>query len=41
MIAPRPRIGIFITEPDSCAPIDREALADAFRLTPRQAAGNI
>jgi DNA-binding CsgD family transcriptional regulator/PAS domain-containing protein len=35
---PRPRVGIFIVEPDSCAPIDRDALADAFRLTPREAA---
>jgi DNA-binding CsgD family transcriptional regulator len=37
-IVPRPRVGIFITEPDGCPPIDRDALADAFRLTPREAA---
>ncbi|MGH8221806.1 MAG: LuxR C-terminal-related transcriptional regulator, partial [Woeseiaceae bacterium] len=34
----RPSVGIFISEPDVCAPIDRDALADAFRLTPREAA---
>jgi DNA-binding CsgD family transcriptional regulator len=35
---PRPSVGIFISEPDACPPVDREALADAFRLTPREAA---
>lgn len=35
---PRAFVGIFIAEPDVCAPIDRDALADAFRLTPREAA---
>ncbi len=34
---PAPRIAIFITEPDDCPPIDRDAIADAFRLTPREA----
>lgn len=35
---PAPRIAIFITEPDDGPPIDREAIADAFELTPREAA---
>jgi DNA-binding CsgD family transcriptional regulator len=35
---PRPCVGIFVSEPDACPPIDRDALADAFRLTPREAA---
>ena len=35
---PRPSVGIFVSEPDVCPPVDREALADAFRLTPREAA---
>jgi DNA-binding CsgD family transcriptional regulator len=35
---PRPCVGIFISEPDVCPPVDRDALADAFRLTPREAA---
>jgi DNA-binding CsgD family transcriptional regulator len=35
---PRPSVGIFVSEPDFCPPIDRDALADAFRLTPREAA---
>jgi DNA-binding CsgD family transcriptional regulator len=35
---PRPLVGIFISEPDVCPPLDRDALADAFRLTPREAA---
>jgi DNA-binding CsgD family transcriptional regulator len=35
---PRPSVGIFVTEPDVCGRIDRDALADAFRLTPREAA---
>jgi DNA-binding CsgD family transcriptional regulator len=34
----RPSVGIFVSEPDVCPPIDRDALADAFRLTPREAA---
>lgn len=34
----RPFVGIFVSEPDVCPPIDREALSDAFRLTPREAA---
>ena len=33
-----PRIAIFITEPDDGPPIDRDAIADAFGLTPREAA---
>jgi DNA-binding CsgD family transcriptional regulator len=33
-----PRIAIFITEPDDGPPIDRDAIADAFDLTPREAA---
>lgn len=32
-----PRIAIFITEPDDGPPIDRDAIADAFELTPREA----
>lgn len=32
-----PRIAIFVTEPDDCPPIDRDAIADAFRLTSREA----
>jgi DNA-binding CsgD family transcriptional regulator/PAS domain-containing protein len=32
-----PRVAIFITEPDDRPPIDRDAIADAFRLTPREA----
>ena len=36
--APAPRIAIFITEPDDGPPIDRDAIADAFELTPREAA---
>ena len=35
---PAPRIAIFITEPDDGPPIDRDAIADAFELTPREAA---
>lgn len=35
---PRPLVGIFVSEPDFCPPIDRDALADSFRLTPREAA---
>ena len=35
---PAPRIAIFITEPDDGPPIDRDAIADAFALTPREAA---
>jgi DNA-binding CsgD family transcriptional regulator len=35
---PRPSVGIFVTEPDACGRIDRDALADAFRLTPHEAA---
>jgi DNA-binding CsgD family transcriptional regulator len=35
---PRPSVGLFISEPDVRSPVDREALADAFRLTPREAA---
>jgi len=34
----RPFVGVFVSEPDVCPPIDRDALADAFRLTPREAA---
>jgi len=33
-----PRVGIFVSEPDVCPPIDGEALVDAFRLTQREAA---
>ena len=36
--APAPRIAIFITEPDDGPPIDRDAIADTFELTPREAA---
>jgi len=32
-----PRVAIFVTEPDDCPPINRDAIADAFRLTPREA----
>ena len=35
---PASRIAIFITEPDDCPPIDGDAIADTFRLTPREAA---
>jgi DNA-binding CsgD family transcriptional regulator len=35
---PRPLVGIFVSEPDVCPPLDRDALADTFRLTPREAA---
>jgi DNA-binding CsgD family transcriptional regulator len=35
---PPPSVGIFVSEPDVCPRVDREALADAFRLTPREAA---
>lgn len=35
---PAPRIAIFVTEPDDGPPIDRDAIADAFELTPREAA---
>ncbi len=34
---PAPRIAIFVTEPDDRPPLDRDAIADAFRLTPREA----
>jgi DNA-binding CsgD family transcriptional regulator len=34
----RPLVGIFVAEPDVCPPLDREALADVFGLTPREAA---
>lgn len=36
--ASAPRIAVFITEPDDGPPIDRDAIADAFELTPREAA---
>jgi DNA-binding CsgD family transcriptional regulator len=35
---PRPSVGIFVSEPDVCPRVDREALADTFRLTPREVA---
>jgi DNA-binding CsgD family transcriptional regulator len=38
LVVPRPRIGIFISEPDVRRPIDRDALVEAFGLTPRECA---
>lgn len=32
-----PRVALFITEPDDCPTIDRDAITDAFRLTSREA----